>query len=186
MASPCATASGCRQWTRIPHWRRTARPTPFHYQHYVSRAMGGFGMIIMEATAALKGRISPCDLGLWDDGQMDAWRWIVADAKAAGANDGGAAQPRRTQGSHRLPRDRFRWTERAGGARRMADGLPKRQRIRLPARPRALSVDEIHTIVDQFRDAAWRAMNIGFDAVEVHTCARLLAVAVPRPAHQRA
>ena len=62
------------------------KPTPFHYQHYVSRAMGGFGMIIMEATAvAPEGRISPCDLGLWDDGQMDAWRWIVADAKAAGA-----------------------------------------------------------------------------------------------------
>lgn len=62
------------------------KPTPFHYQHYVSRAMGGFGMIIMEATAvAPGGRISPCDLGLWDDGQMDAWRWIVADAKAVGA-----------------------------------------------------------------------------------------------------
>ena len=45
------------------------KPTPFHYQHYVSRAMGGFGMIIMEATAvAPEGRISPCDLGLWDDG----------------------------------------------------------------------------------------------------------------------
>ena len=62
------------------------KPTPFHYQHYVSRAMGGFGMIIMEATAvAPGGRISPCDLGLWDDGQMDAWRWIVADAKAVEA-----------------------------------------------------------------------------------------------------
>lgn len=61
-------------------------PTPFHYQHYVSRAMGGFGMIIVEATAvAPEGRISPCDLGLWADEQMDAWRWIVADAKAAGA-----------------------------------------------------------------------------------------------------
>ena len=61
-------------------------PTPFHYQHYVSRAMGGFGMIIMEATAvAPEGRISPCDLGLWADEQMDAWRWIVADTKAAGA-----------------------------------------------------------------------------------------------------
>ena len=107
------------------------KPTPFHYQHYVSRAMGGFGMIIMEATAvAPGGRISPCDLGLWDDGQMAAWRWIVADAKAEGATM--AAQPRRTQGFHRLPRDRFRWTERAGGARRMADGLPKRQRIRFP------------------------------------------------------
>ena len=62
------------------------KPTPFHYQHYVSRAMGGFGMIIVEATAvAPEGRISPCDLGLWADEQMDAWRWIVADTKAAGA-----------------------------------------------------------------------------------------------------
>ena len=61
-------------------------PTPFHYQHYVSRAMGGFGMVIVEATAVTpEGRISPCDLGLWADEQMDAWRWIVADAKAAGA-----------------------------------------------------------------------------------------------------
>ena len=56
-------------------------PTPFHYQHYVSRAMGGFGMVIVEATAVTpEGRISPCDLGLWADEQMDAWRWIVADA----------------------------------------------------------------------------------------------------------
>ena len=57
-------------------------PTPFHYQHYVSRAMGGFGMVIVEATAVTpEGRISPCDLGLWADEQMDAWRWIVADAR---------------------------------------------------------------------------------------------------------
>lgn len=35
-------------------------------------------------------------------------------------------------------------------------------------KPRALAVDEIHAIVDQFRDAAWRAYDIGFDAVEIH------------------
>ena len=35
-------------------------------------------------------------------------------------------------------------------------------------KPRALTVDEIHAIVDQFRDAAWRAYDIGFDAVEIH------------------
>lgn len=109
------------------------KPTPFHYQHYVSRAMGGFGMIIMEATAvAPEGRISPCDLGLWDDGQMDAWRWIVADAKAAGATMAVQLNHAGRKGSTGLPRDRFRWTERAGRARRMADGLPKRQRIRFP------------------------------------------------------
>lgn len=34
--------------------------------------------------------------------------------------------------------------------------------------PRALSVDEIHAIVAQFRDAAWRAYAIGFDAVQIH------------------
>lgn len=62
-------------------------PTPFHYQHYVMRAMGGFRHgYRREATAVTpESRISPCDLGLWADEQMDAWRWIVADAKAAGA-----------------------------------------------------------------------------------------------------
>lgn len=51
-------------------------PTPFHYQHYVSRAMGGFGMIIVETTAvAPEGRISPCD---WDCDQMTI-RWKHGD-----------------------------------------------------------------------------------------------------------
>ena len=65
---------------------RDARPTPFHYQHYVARAFGGFGMVIVESTAvAPEGRITPCDLGLWEDGQIDAWRWIVDGIREAGA-----------------------------------------------------------------------------------------------------
>lgn len=41
------------------------KPTQFHYQHYVSRALGGFGMVIVEATAVCpEGRISPHDVGL--------------------------------------------------------------------------------------------------------------------------
>ena len=56
---------------------RDGKPTPFHYQHYVSRAMGGFGMIIAEATAVTAdGRISPRDVGLWNDDQVAAWHWI--------------------------------------------------------------------------------------------------------------
>lgn len=145
------------------------KPTPFHYQHYVSRSMGGFGMIIMEATAvAPEGRISPCDLGLWDDGQMDAWRWIVADAKAAGATMAvqlNHAGRKGSTGCHAIGFDGQSVPEEQGGWRTVC---PSANAYGSLARPRALSVDEIHTIVDQFRDAAWRAMNIGFDAVEVH------------------
>ena len=65
---------------------RDGKPTPFHYQHYVSRAMGGFGMIIAEATAVTAdGRISPRDVGLWNDDQVAAWHWIVDGIKQAGA-----------------------------------------------------------------------------------------------------
>ncbi|WP_430385317.1 NADH:flavin oxidoreductase/NADH oxidase [Bifidobacterium adolescentis] len=145
------------------------KPTPFHYQHYVSRSMGGFGMIIMEATAvAPEGRISPCDLGLWDDGQMDAWRWIVTDAKAAGATMAvqlNHAGRKGSTGCHAIGFDGQSVPEEQGGWRTVC---PSANAYGSLARPRALSVDEIHTIVDQFRDAAWRAMNIGFDAVEVH------------------
>ena len=131
--------------------------------------MGGFGMIIMEATAvAPEGRISPCDLGLWDDGQMDAWRWIVADAKAAGATMAvqlNHAGRKGSTGCHAIGFDGQSVPEEQGGWRTVC---PSANAYGSLARPRALSVDEIHTIVDQFRDAAWRAMNIGFDAVEVH------------------
>lgn len=48
--------------------------------------MGGFGLIIVEATAVTPdGRISPCDLGLWEDGQIDAYRWVTDGIKQAGA-----------------------------------------------------------------------------------------------------
>lgn len=149
--------------------------------------MGGFGMIIMEATAvAPEGRISPCDLGLWDDGQMDAWRWIVADAKAAGATMAvqlNHAGRKGSTGCHAIGFDGQSVPEEQGGWRTVC---PSANAYGSLARPRALSVDEIHTIVDQFRDAAWRAMNIGFDAVEVHAAHGYLLSAVPRPALQRA
>ncbi|ETY71947.1 NADH:flavin oxidoreductase/NADH oxidase [Bifidobacterium moukalabense] len=145
------------------------RPTPFHYQHYVSRAMGGFGMIIMESTAvAPEGRISPCDLGLWSDDQMDAWRWIVADAKAAGATMAvqlNHAGRKASTGCFAVGFDGESVPEEFGGWRTVCPSANAYGSLRAP---RALGVDEIHTIVAQFRDAAWRAYDIGFDAVQIH------------------
>ena len=144
-------------------------PTPFHYQHYVSRAMGGFGMIIVEATAvAPEGRISPCDLGLWSDSQMDAWHWIVADAKKAGATMAvqlNHAGRKGSTGCFSIGFEDASVPEEFGGWQTVC---PSANAFGSLAKPRELSVDEIHTIVNQFRDAAWRASAIGFDAVEIH------------------
>ena len=145
------------------------RPTPFHYQHYVSRAMGGFGMIIVETTAvAPEGRISPCDLGLWSDDQMEAWRWIVADAKAAGATMAvqlNHAGRKASTGCFAVGFDDESVPEEFGGWQTVCPSANAYGSLRTP---RALSVDEIHAIVAQFRDAAWRAYAIGFDAVQIH------------------
>ena len=91
-------------------YARDGKPTPFHYQHYVSRALGGFGLIIAEATAVCpEGRISPKDVGLWEDSQIEAWRGLALDRagrQGCGRGHGRAAQPRRAQGVHGLLRRR--------------------------------------------------------------------------------
>lgn len=105
--------------------------------------------------------------GLW---VTDRWTLalVVADAKAVGATMAvqlNHAGRKGSTGCHAIGFDGQSVPEEQGGWRTVC---PSANAYGSLARPRALSVDEIHTIVDQFRDAAWRAMNIGFDAVEVH------------------
>ena len=148
---------------------RDGRPTDFHYQHYVSRALGGFGLIIVEATAVTPdGRISPCDLGLWEDAQIDAYRWITEAVKQAGAVPAIQLNHAGRKGSigcfsigydgQTVPADKGGWPT-VGPSDLAFGGLQA---------PRALDVDDIHGIVHRFRDAAWRAMTAGFEAVEIH------------------
>lgn len=148
---------------------RDGKPTTFHYQHYVSRAMGGFGMIIAEATAvAPEGRISPCDVGLWNDDQVEAWRWIVDGVKAAGAVAAVQLNHSGRKGStgcfgvgyadQSVPVEEGGWQTVA----------PSPIAYGHYAMPRELSVEEIHGIVNQFRDAAGRAVAAGFQAIELH------------------
>ena len=60
--------------------------TDWHVLHYAARATGGFGTVIVEATAvAPNGRLSPFDLGLWDDAQVAGHRRIVEAVHAAGS-----------------------------------------------------------------------------------------------------
>ena len=58
----------------------------WHLPHYAGLARGGAGLVVLEATAVSKeGRITPGDLGIWNDAQADALRPIVQTIKAAGA-----------------------------------------------------------------------------------------------------
>ena len=60
--------------------------TDWHVTHYASRAVGGFGTIIVEATAVTpEGRLSPYDLGLWSDEQVAGQRRLVEAIHAGGA-----------------------------------------------------------------------------------------------------
>ena len=148
---------------------RDGRPTPFHYQHYVSRAFGGFGMVIVESTAvAPEGRITPCDLGLWEDGQIDAWRWIVDGIREAGAVPAiqlNHAGRKASTGCFAVGYDGQNVPEEAGGWPTMAPSEIAFGGLRTP---RALSVDEIHGLVGAFAVAAGRAVAAGFQAIQIH------------------
>jgi len=57
----------------------------FHVCHYVTRAIGGTGLIILEATGITpKGRISDHDLGLWDDKQIEGLHKLAAACQGYG------------------------------------------------------------------------------------------------------
>ncbi|WP_042166421.1 NADH:flavin oxidoreductase/NADH oxidase [Paenibacillus gorillae] len=129
-------------------------PTDWHFVHYVSRAVGGAGLIIVEMTdVEPDGRITDKDLGLWSDAHIPAFKRIVDEVHKYGAKIGvqiahagrkaeDAAQP---VGASDVP---------VQGENRKA--------------PRALSTDEVKAMVVKYKEAARRAVEAGFDTIELH------------------
>ncbi len=140
----------------------------WHYVHLASRAVGGAALVFTEASAVTPdGRISPQDLGIYDDGHVAGLvrivRFIHAQGTLAGTQIGHAGR----KGSTARP-----WE--GGGAVAPADGgwepvgpTGERFAAGYPV-PRALGLAEIPAIVEAFRAAARRALDAGFDVVEVH------------------
>src|SRR4051794_16923202 len=61
-------------------------PTDWHFVHLGSRAVGGAGLVVVEATAvSAEGRISPADAGIWKDEHVPAWGRIAAFLAEHGA-----------------------------------------------------------------------------------------------------
>jgi 2,4-dienoyl-CoA reductase-like NADH-dependent reductase (Old Yellow Enzyme family) len=133
--------------------------TDFHLAHLVARAVGGAGLVMTEAAAVeARGRISTSDLGIWDDAQVEPLARIVRLGKAQGA-------VMCTQLAHA---GRKAWSP-AKGVGPAATVAPSAIPFDTDwTTPHELSKAELDGIVSAFRAAAQRAVQAGFEAVEVH------------------
>jgi len=133
---------------------KDGKPNEWHYVHYLSRAIGGVGLIIMEMTdVEPDGRITDADLGLWSDEHIPAFARIIDGVHAHGAKIG-------IQIAH------------AGRKAEDAARPVAPSAIAYPGPgfrvPHALTADEIERIVRLFADAARRAVEAGADMIELH------------------
>lgn len=144
------------------------RATEWHLVHLGARAVGGAGLVLTEAAAVLpEGRISPQDLGLWDDAQAEALapvvRFVRAQGAAAGvqlAHAGRKASVRRPwEGGAPLGAAEGGWTPVGPGPEPFSPDH---------AVPEALDQAGLGRVVEAFRAAAARALAIGVEVLEVH------------------
>ncbi|MFJ8992117.1 NADH:flavin oxidoreductase/NADH oxidase [Streptomyces sp. NPDC102279] len=156
------------QYSAAPEGPSTGAPHDWHLAHYAARATGGTGLIVVEATAVSpEGRISPYDLGIWNDTQVEAFRRItgfLADQGTVPASQLGhggrkASTDRPWKGGAPVGPDAYGWRALAPSPLPFDDGHPV---------PDELTVAGIREIVGQFADAARRALAAGFEIVEIH------------------
>jgi 2,4-dienoyl-CoA reductase-like NADH-dependent reductase (Old Yellow Enzyme family) len=141
----------------------------WHFVHLGSRAVGGAGLVLTEATAVLaEGRISPQDLGIWSDKHIEPLarivRFIHEQGSVAGmqlAHAGRKASTYRPwEGNSAVPESEGGWKKVvAPSALSFADNYPM---------PQALTDDGIQEIIAAFAAAARRACDAGFRVIEIH------------------
>jgi 2,4-dienoyl-CoA reductase-like NADH-dependent reductase (Old Yellow Enzyme family) len=141
----------------------------WHLVHLGGFATGGAGLILAEATAVVpEGRISPWDLGLWDDAQIPALRRITEFAHAHGAAIGVQLAHAGRKASTRRPWDGTGTVLPAdGGWREVMAPSAVRYSESYPE-PIALDDAGIARVIASFADAARRADAAGVDVIEVH------------------
>ena len=134
--------------------------TDWHLAHYLSRAVGGVGLIVTEATSVeARGRISPNDLGLWDDAQIAPLARIARLCHLQGAAMG-------TQLAH-AGRKAWSATKGVGPAQPVAPSAVPFDADWVT--PQELTRAEIDAIVSAFRASAQRALAAGLDVIEIHS-----------------
>jgi len=145
------------------------KATDWHLVHLGSRALGGAGLILTEAAAvAQDGRISPQDLGIWKEEQLEPLARVVRFIREHGAVAGiqlahagrKASTARPWEGSGPLAPESGGWSPvRGASPLPFGEGYPV---------PEPLESQELEEVVDAFRQGAERALRAGFQLVEIH------------------
>ncbi|KAF6602285.1 NADPH dehydrogenase NamA [Bacillus velezensis] len=126
---------------------------PFHMAHYISRAIGQVGLIIVEATAVNpQGRISDQDLGIWSDDHIEGFAKLTEQVKAQGTKIGiqlaHAGRKAELEGDIYAP-----------------SAIPFDEQSKTPAE---MTTEQIKETIQEFKQAAARAKEAGFDIIELH------------------
>lgn len=143
-------------------------PNDWHMVHLGSRAVGGAGLVIVEASGVSpEGRITFWDSGIWSEAHADAFRPIVdfihAQGSVAGIQIAHAGRKASTEapwrGGRVIAEGPHSWVPLAPSAVPFREGDPV---------PHALTVAELDEVVEQFARAAQHALRAGFRVVEIH------------------
>lgn len=143
-------------------------PNNWHLVHLGSRAVGGAALIIAEATGVSpEGRISPGDLGIWNEEQIEAFSEITAFIKEQNSVPGiqiaHAGRKASThipwEGSGAVPASKGGWTPLAPSAVAFDSNYPV---------PKEMTLEEIKLVREQFVMATKNAIKAGFELVEIH------------------
>ncbi|HOB23912.1 MAG TPA: NADPH dehydrogenase NamA [Kaistella sp.] len=155
------------RWVMSPMCMYSAEngvPNDFHFVHYGSRAQGGTGLIIVEATGVVpEGRITNKCTGIWNDEQVEAFRKIVKFVhenyeSKIGIQLAHAGRKASTWNGKQISLEE-------GWETVAPSPIPYHESERIP---HVLSTEEIKSLIQSFRDAAKRSINAGFDLVEIH------------------
>ena len=149
---------------------KEGQATDWYTIHYGTLALSRAGLLVMEATAVEpRGRISPADLGLWDDTTAEALSRTVQAVKSnAAANlfiqlahaGRKASTSKPWEGDSPLNLENGGWETVAPSAIPYANYFPI---------PKELNRSDIESIITAFASAAQRANGIGFDGIEIHS-----------------
>jgi 2,4-dienoyl-CoA reductase-like NADH-dependent reductase (Old Yellow Enzyme family) len=140
----------------------------WHLVHLGSRATGGAALVIQEATAVTKrGRISPDDMGLWKDEQIEPLQRITAFIKKQGSVPGiqlahagrKASMNSSWKGGKRVEESDGGWIAQAPSALPFNEEYPF---------PEAMPKEDIIQVIKDFKSSAIRALKAGFEVIEIH------------------
>lgn len=143
-------------------------PNNWHLVHLGSRAVGGAGLIITEATAVSpEGRISPNDLGIWSEEHSEKLKVITSFISSQGSVPGIQLAHAGRKASTKVPwkgnglisLSEGGWVPLAPSAVRFAENYPQ---------PKEMSLEDIQDIIQKFKEAARYSIEAGFKVIEIH------------------